>query len=141
MKTLFHGCLASAAFVAILQIPADACTLTSQIHGELKIKFVSKPNYAFVQGFIYDGVSKLGFLGDWVCSTGGTCSTTGGAFGDPAIIGMRNGKPTNGTSYRPSVYLFSGLSLGDKWNTRSRSASRGLWLRGKTCVGPWYDRA
>jgi len=141
MKLHFRGFLASAVLVTTMQAAANACILTSQVQPELKIRFTSNPNYAFVNGVVYDGASKLGSVGDWVCGTGGTCGYYGGSVGEGDIIGMRNGKPTNGTSYRPSAYIFSGLSLGDKWNTRLRSASRGLWLRGKTCVGPWYDMA
>jgi len=139
MKLHFRGFLASAFLLSTMQTAANACTLTSQVQPGLKIRFTSNPNYAYVKGAVYDGASKLGSLGEWVCGTGGTCGYYGGSFGEGDIIGMRNGKPTNGTSFRPSAYIFSGLSLGDKWNTRLRSASRGLWLRAKSCVGPWYE--
>lgn len=139
MKMHFRSFLASAVLVTTMQTAANACILTSQIQPELKIRFIDNPNYAYVKGVIYDGASKLASLGDWVCSTGGTCRYYQGTVGEGVIIGMNNGKPTNGTGSIPSAYLFSGLSLGDKWNTRLRSASRGLWSRGKTCTERWYD--
>ena len=139
MKSLFRTCLASAFLASAMQSAANACILTSQVQPEIKIRFTSNPNYAFVKGAIYDGATKVGSLGDWVCGTSGSCGYYGGSVGEGEIKGMKNGKPTNGTRSTPSAYLFSGLSLGDKWNTRLRSASRGLWSRGKTCAGRWYD--
>ena len=139
MNSFLCTCLTSALLVSVMHPAAIACTLTSQVQLEIKLEFGTNPNNAFVKGVVYDGDIKVGSLGDWVCGTGGTCGYYGGSVGEGVIIGMNNGKPTNGTRSVPSAYLFSGLSLGDKWNTRLRSASQGLWTRGKNCDGRWYD--
>lgn len=141
MRLFQHSCSAGIALLSLLPAASQACTLTSQVNPAIKIQFASNPNYAFVKGSVDDGGTRIASVGDWICGSGGTCGFYGGSAGEGQIIGMRNGQPTNGTGERPTAYLFSGLSLGDKWNTRLRASSRGLWLRGKTCTGRWYDMA
>ena len=139
MNSFLCTCLTSALLVSVMHPAAIACTLTSLVQPDIKLEFGTNTNNAFFKGVVYDGDIKVGSLGDWVCETSGTCGYYGGSVGEGVIIGMNNGKPTNGTRSVPSAYLFSGLSLGDKWNTRLRSASHGLWSRGKNCDGRWYD--
>lgn len=140
MKQLPNWCARLGIFFAAVCSGANACTLTSQVDPSLKIVFTSTPNYAFFTGTIFDGTKKIESLGEWVCSTGGTCGYDGGTVGSGSIVGLRNGRPTGGTSMKPTAYLFPDLSLGDKWNARLRMASRGLWLRGGQCTGyQFYD--
>ena len=139
MASLSRFSLVAAALLLVMPSAANACILTSEVEPSIKIKFTSNPNYAFVKGVLYEGGSKIGSLGEWVCGTGGTCGYYGGSVGEGEIIGMKNGRPTNGTRVTPTEYLFSGLSLGDKWNNRLRAAARGLWQRGQGCTGRWYD--
>ena len=123
--------------LSIFQNDSSACTIVSQDHPELKIRHVKIQHSE--TGVVSDGEKKIGSLGQWGCSTGGNCSYSGGSAGQTSIIGLKNGMPTAGTGIKPTVYLFPDLSLGNKWNSRMRAASRGLWIRGDDCTDRWYD--
>lgn len=117
----------------------QACTFTSKVNPSVTIRFNVLKGSAFVRGSVYERNASIGVLGSWICSSGGTCGFFGGTLGEGQIIGFRDGRPTSGTGKKPNSYLFSGLSLGSKWNSRIRAVEGGLWTRGKQCNQRWYD--